>query len=108
MRVLLDECLPEALADYLSDHDVETVRSMGWLHLHNGVLLREAAKEFDAFVTLDKGVPHQQPLAKLGLRVVVLRTYSARLSDCLKGLNDVERLLDELKPGEFGTADGRK
>jgi hypothetical protein len=45
----------------------------------NGELLRAARGEFDAIVTTDRGIPHQQNLSGLGLAVVVLEARSNRL-----------------------------
>ena len=44
---------------------------------------------FDVFVTMDKGIPHQQNAPKLGLVVAVLRARS-------NALEDLEPLADEL------------
>lgn len=61
MRVLLDENVPRKLKHRLTpDHEVVTVPEQGWAGLLNGALLRAADAEFDAFVTLDRGIVHQQ------------------------------------------------
>ncbi len=51
MKVLLDECVDWRLLRDLDGHDVKTVRR--WEHVKNGELLRIAATQFDAFVTVD-------------------------------------------------------
>ena len=61
------------------DFEVVTVRERGWDSLENGELLRAAREEFDALVTTDRGIPHQQDLSHLGLAVVVLEARSNRL-----------------------------
>ncbi len=66
MRVLLDENLPVDLAPELSvsGHEMATVIGLGWEGVRNGELLRRAASRFDAFVTMDRNLEFQQPLAR--------------------------------------------
>ena len=55
MKVLIDECAPEALKAFLAKqgHDPLTVQEAGWAGKHNGELLKLAEGHFDAFVTVD-------------------------------------------------------
>jgi predicted nuclease of predicted toxin-antitoxin system len=77
MRVLLDENVDRLLKSlFAADFDVLTVRERGWKGMKNGELLRAAEKEFDAFVTMDKNLKHQQSLSALNLAVVILRAKS--------------------------------
>ena len=39
MKILLDECVTKHLKPHLSDHDVWTVREMGWSGIKNGKLM---------------------------------------------------------------------
>jgi len=73
MRILLDECIPRPLAQYLPDYYVRTVPQMGWASVINGVLLKLAEAEFDVFITVDKGIRYQQNLRSTVLGIVVLR-----------------------------------
>lgn len=63
MRVLLDENIPVDLAGLLSGHDAQTVSGLGWDGVKNGELLRRMQGTFDALVTMDRNLPHQQKLA---------------------------------------------
>ena len=59
MRILLDENVDKRLKrGFPEEHEVVTVTEAGWRGRKNGELLRLAEKEFDAFVTTDKGIPH--------------------------------------------------
>ena len=59
MKLLLDENLPQRLANDLSDHEVFTVRQKGWNGLKNGELLSVMINEsFDALLTFDKNLEH--------------------------------------------------
>ena len=60
MRVLLDENLPRRLARLFGpDAEALAVSQRGWAGLENGELPGPARVELDAFVTVDRGIPHQ-------------------------------------------------
>ncbi len=80
MRILLDEMMPRKLKRFFPrDVEVVTVQERGWDSLENGDLLQAARDEFDALVTTDRGIPHQQDLSGIGLAVLVLEAKSNRL-----------------------------
>jgi len=82
MKFLLDENLPHDLRHLLTDHEVFTVAFMKWSALENGELLAKAASEgFDALLTKDQGIEHQQNLTDLPLSVVILQAKSNKLED---------------------------
>ena len=62
MKLLLDESVPRRLASsFPESFTVRTVQQMGWTGTGNGLLLSLAAGEdFDAFLTVDRGIEHQQ------------------------------------------------
>ena len=69
MRLLLDECVPKRLRRELPGHEIRTVQEAGWAGVRNSALLRAADGTFDAMLTVDQGVEHQQNLT--GLRIGV-------------------------------------
>lgn len=76
MTVLLDENVHNKLKFRLSEHDVLTVRDMGWSGKRNGELMQLMVDaHFDVFVTLDKGFEHQQNFVKYPIPVLVLNVY---------------------------------
>ena len=81
MRVLLDECLPRRLKRELIGHDARTTPEMGWASKRNGDLLRLAVGEFDAFLTVDRKLQHQQNLSAFNIAVVVLIANGNTLAD---------------------------
>ena len=101
MRVLLDENLPRDLAPELSEHHVETVQAVGWSGVSNGELLRRAAGRFDAFLTMDQGLPYQQNLTTVSLAVLIVRAPSNRISDLRPLLTDILATLTEMSAGEI-------
>jgi len=101
MRLLLDESVPVRLRRSLPSHSVKTVVEMGWGGLKNGALLALAAKEFDAFLTVDKDLPYQQNVANLPAAVIVLEAYSNELGALLPLVQTLEQALGSLQPCTF-------
>ena len=82
MRIVLDHCVPARLAAMLIGHEVSTAVGCGWAGLRNGDLLAAAATAgFDALLTVDRNLPHQQNLDRLPLAVIVLRAVSNDVND---------------------------
>ncbi|MDE0325135.1 MAG: DUF5615 family PIN-like protein [Candidatus Poribacteria bacterium] len=102
MRVLLDENLPHKLRELFEDNiEVITVRYRGWQGKENGELLRIAANEFDAFVTMDQGIPNQQNLSEIEIGIIVLKAESNRFEDLAPLISQVNAVLKTLKNGQI-------
>ncbi len=55
---------------------------MGWASERNGDLLRAAAGAgFEAFVTVDRKLEHQQNLSAFDIAVIILEAKRSRLAD---------------------------
>ena len=67
----------------------------------NGELLNLAEAEFDALVTLDTNLRHQQNLIGRKIAIVVLRARSSRLSDLISYFPSCANALQSIKPGEI-------
>lgn len=77
MRLLLDENLPKRLKSDFPDHEVFTVREKGWNGIKNGDLLQfMLADYFDAFLTFDKNLQHQQNFSKYPITVFILTAFN--------------------------------
>ena len=77
MRVLLDENVNRRLKPSFDDEfDVTTVVERGWSGKKNGELLSAAEQEFDALVTMDRSMEHQQNLPAFDLGVVLIMARS--------------------------------
>ena len=83
MRLLLDESVPRPLRTYFpAAYEIQTVPQMGWAGTENGALLRLAAESgFDALVTVDRGIAHQQNWSRLPIPVVIMLAASNRLEE---------------------------
>ncbi|MEX8547238.1 MAG: DUF5615 family PIN-like protein [Mucilaginibacter sp.] len=92
MKILLDESLPRKLKyDFGEEHEVLTVRDMGWLGKKNGKLLKLMTdNRFELFITVDRNLPYQQNLQRLPLTIIVLRAK-----------NNTRETLKRLVPGIF-------
>ncbi len=94
MRLLLDESVPMQLRSLFVDHDVSTVRHMGWSSKSNGELLALVRDEFDAFITLDRNLEYQQNITERDIPIIVLIARRNRI-DYLEPL--VPRVLEALQ-----------
>ena len=82
MKLLLDENLPHQLRHELPGHDCFTVAYMGWGGIENGTLLSLAASHgFDAVLTKDTKVEHEQNLTNLPIAVIVIDAASNDMDD---------------------------
>lgn len=100
MRVLLDEQLDHRLKTLFdADFEVATVVELGWGGLEDGEMLRAAEQEFDALVTMDRGIPHQQNLRNLDLGIVLIRAFSNRRAEVAPLIPQVNVALRTVEPG---------
>ncbi|MCY3844291.1 MAG: DUF5615 family PIN-like protein [Acidobacteria bacterium] len=106
MRVLLDENLPRALAAELAGHEVSTVQATGWSGTTNGELLRRANRSFDVLLSMDRGLPHQQDLRALRLRIVIVRAPSNRMVHLRPLVDSILNTLAALPAGQLRVVGG--
>jgi hypothetical protein len=99
VRILLDECLPRALARDLAGHAVQTVTQVGWSGVKNGELLRRAAGQFDVFLTVDQRLEQQAPVPR-DLAVITLQASSNRIEALRPLVPAILQALEILTPGE--------
>ena len=73
MRLLLDENLPKRLKLDFTEHEIYTVHDKQWKGIKNGELLKLLIdNSFDALLTFDKNLQHQQNFSEYGITVFVL------------------------------------
>ena len=100
MRVLLDTCVPRRLGRDLSGFEVRHATEMGWGDLDDGPLLTAMAGIFDALVTVDRNLLHQQSLKARPFAVFLLRTHSNRLTDLARLIPKLRAALKRAEPGQ--------
>lgn len=98
-RVLLDACVPKRLARELIGFEVQHATELGWGDLDDGPLLDAAAGRFEAFITVDKSIPHQQALSHRPFAVLVLHAKTNRIVDLLPLVPKLRAVLKRLVPG---------
>ncbi len=102
MRLLLDEMLPRNLARlFAPEMEAVTVRRRGWAAKKNGELLAAAQGEFDALLTMDRSLPHQQNLGDVDLVIVLLEARSNRLEDLSPLVEGAKSALSGARRGEL-------
>ncbi len=100
MRVLLDESVPRQLRRHLPGHVVRTARDMQWDGKSNGELLALARDNFDAFITADQHIEHQQNITEEDIPIIVLIARGNRIADYLPIISDILSALSNVKRGE--------
>jgi hypothetical protein len=100
MKLLFDQGDSRPLEDHLPNHIVETAYEKDWSNLKNGDLLTRSESEgFDALITTDQILPHQQNLTGRKISVVVLLTTSwPRIKNYI---TLVVQAIDNLQPGSY-------
>ena len=95
MRLLLDENLPKRLKLDFAEHEIYTVRDKEWNGIKNGELLRLLIEsKFDALLTFDKNLRHQQNFEKYTIAVFVL---SAKINSYSELTNLTPKIKEYLK-----------
>jgi predicted nuclease of predicted toxin-antitoxin system len=100
LKILLDECVDWRLLRELPEHEVKTVRQMGWSNSVNGDLLRLAQSVFDVFITTDKNLSFQQNVTRFEIAVITLSGRSDRLRHLRELIPQLLILLPGIQPGE--------
>jgi len=98
MRVLLDQCTPAPIREYLTNHLVTTAHEQGWGALLNGNLIKAAEEGgFDVLLTADSHMMKEQNPKRTRLAIVVLNTNHWK--SILASINSVVVAVDNAKPG---------
>ena len=73
--------------------------------MKNGALLRQAGQYFDVLLNMDRGLPHQQDLSGLGLRILIIRAPSNRMVH-LPFVDSILKTLAAMSPGQLREVGG--
>ncbi len=100
MRVLLDENLSYELRHSMPNHEVVTVRYMGWGGLKNGALITTAeANGIEVFITGDRNLAYQQNLTARRMAIVTLSAHNWPI--IRNHVQTIAQAVDMAKPGSF-------
>jgi hypothetical protein len=95
MRLLLDENLPKRLKLDFPEHEIFTVRDKQWNGIGNGELLKLLQDNFfDALLTYDKNLQHQQNFLKYTITVFVLTAKINQYAELTKLTPKIKDYLD--------------
>ena len=95
MRLLLDENLPKRLKLDFPEHEIYTVSDKGWNGIKNGELLKLLTKNnFDALLTFDKNLQHQQNFAKYTITVFTLSAKINSYEELTKVTPKIKKILN--------------
>ncbi|MGO9699998.1 MAG: hypothetical protein ACLPX7_12140 [Xanthobacteraceae bacterium] len=98
MKILFDQGTPVPLRRALKEHIVSTAYEMGWHQLDSGELLTAIEAKFDALVTTDQNLRHQQNLTQRRLAILVLPT--ANWPDLRTHEAQITAPINALRPGD--------
>ena len=101
MRILLDECVDEALRNHFTGHDCQTCRYAGLRGKTNGELLAVAEQVgFDVLITVDQNMRYQQTLRGSTISLLVRQARTTLLEDLVVLMPNVLAALEVLKSGD--------
>jgi hypothetical protein len=100
VRILLDECVNPRIRVAFPGDEVTTVTEAGWSGMEDGALLRLACGKFDVFLTIDRGIEHQQNIAALDFGVVIVHVARNRMSHYQALLEQMRKAAATVRRGE--------
>ncbi len=102
MRILLDESLPQWLAEALRADGlvVDTVVEMGWSGLITDELLLRAGRTGHTLLTVDRHLSYQANMTEVRAGVVVLVSTSILPQGLKPQLGPLKRVLKQERPGQ--------
>jgi len=77
------------------------LRYREWTTLDNGALMRAAETEYDVFVTMDQGIPHQHDLASFDLAVVLVQAVGNEYDAVAPLMPQVNHALQDIETGSL-------
>ncbi len=103
MKLLIDESLPRPLKRHFTGHTTLTVGDCGWASKPDTALLSLAEAEFDALITADRSIEHQQNASHYDIGIIVLRARSNRLVDLIPLVPRMLAAISSIQPGAVVT-----
>ncbi len=101
MKILLDECLPLDFRHCFPNHDAHTVEWAGFKGEKNGELLKAVELAgYQVLLTVDQGIPHQQPHFGRSLSIILLRARTNQIEDLLPLVDSITQALQSIRPGQ--------
>lgn len=102
MRILLDENISPRFGNLLPGHEVSAIAGSELRSVSDKEMLRIANERFDALITMDKGLIHQQNLKDNLLINVLMRGPNNRYETLAPMAPQVLQFLEDSVPGAIG------
>ena len=100
MKILLDECLPIDFRHSFVGYEAHTVQYAGLKSKKNGELMRLAEElGYAVIVTVDQGIPFQQPMRGRKISLLVIRSKSNQLEDLLPFVDAAILVIETIAEG---------
>lgn len=103
MRILLDNCVPRKLARLIPGHTARTAVEERLAHLSDKALLDAMAGKFDALITVDRGIEHQQNMTGRAIVVGLIMAKSNSIGALAPHVDELVRRLEGASPGTIVT-----
>jgi len=100
MELLFDDCVPRKLRAHFIPHHVTLAQEVGWKGLRNSSLLTIAQTRYDALITTDSNLYHQNVVANFDIAAIVLRAYRNRYDNLLPAIPATLNALQAVNAGE--------
>jgi predicted nuclease of predicted toxin-antitoxin system len=101
MRIRLDECLPLDLRHSFPGHEAHTVQWAGLKGKKNGELLQAAeVAGYDVLLTVDQGIPRQQPSGHRKLSIILIRSRTNQIEDLSPLAPAILNILESIQSGQ--------
>jgi predicted nuclease of predicted toxin-antitoxin system len=100
MELLFDDCVPRKLRAHFAPHNITLAQEIGWKGLRNSSLLTIAQSAYDALITTDSNLYHQNVVAGFDIAVIVLRAYHNRYENLLPAVPGALTALETIAPGD--------
>ena len=101
MKILLDECLPLDFRHCFVSHQAHTAQWAGFKGKQNGELIRAAESAgYEIPLTVDQGIPHQQPPAGRQISIIVIRSPTNQLEDLEPLVASILRAIGVIQPAQ--------
>jgi len=102
MRILLDECLTLDFRHSFPDHEAHTVQWAGLKGKKNGELLQAAESAGDdVLLTVDQGIPRQQPSSDRKMSIILIRWRTNQIEDLSPLAPAILNVLESIQSGQI-------
>ena len=98
---MLDECVNPRVRSLLeANHEVFTVRELGWGGSPDHVLVERLQGRCEVFLTIDRGFEHEHNLSRLNFGILIVQVAKNRLAHYESIREKISQAVSSVRPGE--------